>query len=84
MYVLLPALFTRSAAGSGHRATGGSPKNDRFLISWMSTTYEEGLEPSLHLPAPGSRTGRSWQATYKGKPQGKTENDNCSTKRRGQ
>jgi hypothetical protein len=34
-------------------------KNDRFLISWMSTMYEEDLEPNLNLPAPRSWTGRS-------------------------
>jgi hypothetical protein len=50
-------------------------KNDRFLVSRMSTTYEEGLEPTLHLPAPRSRMDRSRQATYEGKPQGKTIND---------
>jgi hypothetical protein len=49
--------------------------NDRFLISRMSTTYEEGLEPNLHLPAPRSRTDRSRQATYEGKPQRKIIND---------
>jgi hypothetical protein len=41
----------------------------------MSTTYEEGLEPNLHLLAPSSRMGRSRQATYEGKPQRKTVND---------
>jgi hypothetical protein len=50
-------------------------KNDRFLVSRMSTTYEEGLEPNLHLPAPHSRTGRSRQATYEGKPQRETVNN---------
>jgi hypothetical protein len=50
-------------------------KNDRFLVSRMSTTCEEGLEPNLRLPAPRSRTDRSLQATYEGKPQGKTVND---------
>jgi hypothetical protein len=50
-------------------------KNDRFLVNRMSTTYEEGLEPNLHLPAPHSRTGMSRQATYGGKPQRKTVND---------
>jgi hypothetical protein len=50
-------------------------KNDRSLVSRMSTTYEESLEPNLHLPAPRSRTGRSRQATYEGKPQRKTVND---------
>jgi hypothetical protein len=34
-------------------------KNDRFLVSRMSTTYEEGLEPNPHLPAPRSRMDRS-------------------------
>jgi hypothetical protein len=52
-----------------------APKNDRFLVSRMSITYEEGLKPNLHLPAPRSRTGRSRQATYEGKPQRKTVND---------
>jgi hypothetical protein len=50
-------------------------KNDRFLVSRMSTTYEEGLEPNLHLPALRSQTDRSRQATYEGKPQRKTVND---------
>jgi hypothetical protein len=50
-------------------------KNDRFLVSRMSTTYEEGLKPNLHIPASRSRTDRSWQATYEGKPQRKTVND---------
>jgi hypothetical protein len=50
-------------------------KNYRFLVSRMSTTYEEGLEPNLHLPAPRCRTGRSRQATCEGKPQRKTVND---------
>jgi hypothetical protein len=53
-------------------------KNDRFLVSRMSTTYEEGLEPNLRLPAPRSRTDRSRQATYEGKPQRKTVNDRKS------
>jgi hypothetical protein len=50
-------------------------KNDRFLISRMSTTYEEGLEPNLPLPALRSRMDRSRQATYEGKPQSRTVND---------
>jgi hypothetical protein len=50
-------------------------KNDRFLVSRTSTMYEEGLEPNLHLLAPRSRTGRSQQATYEGKPQRETVND---------
>jgi hypothetical protein len=50
-------------------------KNDRFLASRTSTTYEEGPEPNLHLSAPRSRTDRSRQATYEGKPQRKTVND---------
>jgi hypothetical protein len=50
-------------------------KNDRFLVSHMSTTYKEGLEPNLHLPALRSRTDRSRQATYEGKPQIRTIND---------
>jgi hypothetical protein len=53
-------------------------KNDRFLVSQMSTTYEEGLEPNLHLPVSCSRTDRSRQATYKGKPQRKIVNDRKS------
>jgi hypothetical protein len=44
----------------------------------MSTTCEFGLEPNLRPPAPRSRTGRSQQATYAGKPQGKTTNDKKS------
>jgi hypothetical protein len=52
-----------------------APKNDRFLISRMSTTYEEGLEPNLHLLALRSRTARSRQATYEGKPQSRIIND---------
>jgi hypothetical protein len=50
-------------------------KNDRSLVSRMSTTYEEGLEPNLLLLAPRSRTDRSWQTTYEGKPQSRTVND---------
>jgi hypothetical protein len=78
VYVLLPALFTWPVAGSGHRATAGCPKNDRFLVSRMSTTYEVGLEPNLHLPALRSWTDRSRQATYEEKPQRKTVNDRKS------
>jgi hypothetical protein len=37
--------------------------------------YEEGLRPNLHLSALGSQTDRSWQTTYEGKPQSRTEND---------
>jgi hypothetical protein len=44
----------------------------------MSTMYEVGLEPNLHLPAPRSQTDRSRQATYEGKPQRKTINDRMS------
>jgi hypothetical protein len=44
----------------------------------MSTAYEEGIEPNLHLPAPRSRTDRSRQATYEGKPQRKIVNDRKS------
>jgi hypothetical protein len=51
-----------------------APKNDRFLVSRMSTTYGEGLESNLHLPDPRSRTDRSRQATYKGKPQSRIVN----------
>jgi hypothetical protein len=53
-------------------------KNDRFLVSRMSTTYEEGIEPNLHLPAPRSRMDRRRHATYEGKPQRKTVNDRKS------
>jgi hypothetical protein len=53
-------------------------KNDRFLVIRMSTTYEEGLKPNLHLPALRSRMDRSRQATYGGKPQRKTVNDRKS------
>jgi hypothetical protein len=52
-----------------------APKNDRLLASQMSTTYEEGLEPNLHLSAPRSQTDRSRQAAYEEKPQSKTIND---------
>jgi hypothetical protein len=37
--------------------------------------YEEGLKPSLRLLALRSRTDRSRQATYEGKPQSRTTND---------
>jgi hypothetical protein len=40
--------------------------------------YEEGLEPNLRLLVPRSRTDRSRQATYEGKPQRKTVNDRKS------
>jgi hypothetical protein len=60
---------------SGTEPQPAALKNDRFLVSRMSTTYEEGLEPNLYLSAPRSRTGRSRQATYEGKPQRKTVND---------
>jgi hypothetical protein len=53
-------------------------KNDRFLVSRMSTTYEEDLELNLHLLAPRSWTDRSRQATYEGKPQRKTANNRKS------
>jgi hypothetical protein len=75
MYVLRPALFTWTVAGFEHRATAGCPKNDRSLVSRMSTTYEVGHEPNLHPPAPRSRADKSRQATYEGKPQRKTVND---------
>jgi hypothetical protein len=52
-----------------------APKNNRSPASQMSTTYEEGLEPNLHLPAPRSRMDRSRLTTYGGKPQSKTAND---------
>jgi hypothetical protein len=52
-----------------------APKNDRYLASRISTMYEEGLEPNLHLPAPRSRTDRSRHTTYEGKPQSRTTND---------
>jgi hypothetical protein len=60
---------------SGTEPQPAALKNDRFLISQMSTSYEQGLEPNLHLPAPRSRMGRSRQATCEGKPQRKTVND---------
>jgi hypothetical protein len=41
----------------------------------MSTTYEEGLKPNLHLLAPHSQADRGWQTTYEGKLQSKTAND---------
>jgi hypothetical protein len=63
-----PALGTKPQSAA-------QKKNDRYLVSRMSTTYEEGLEPNLHLLAPRSRTGRSRQATYEVKPQRKTVND---------
>jgi hypothetical protein len=44
---------------SGTEPQPAALKNDRFLISRMSTMYEEGLEPNLHLLALRSRTGRS-------------------------
>jgi hypothetical protein len=40
--------------------------------------YKEGLEPNFHLPALRSRTDRSRQATYEGKPQSKTVNNRKS------
>jgi hypothetical protein len=60
---------------SGTEPQPTSLKNDRFLVSRTSTTYEEGLKPNLHLPAPRSRTDRSRQATYEGKTQRETVND---------
>jgi hypothetical protein len=52
-----------------------APKIDRSLVSRMSTTYEEGLKPNLHLPAPLSRADRNRQAAYEGKPQSRTASD---------
>jgi hypothetical protein len=54
--------------GPGTEPQPAAPKNDWLLASRTNTTYEEGLEPNLHLPALRSRTDRSRQATYKGKP----------------
>jgi hypothetical protein len=62
-------------SASGTEPQPAAPKSDQFLVSQMSTTYEEGLEPNLHLPAPHSWTDRSRQATYEGKPQSRTVND---------
>jgi hypothetical protein len=74
MFCFLHYSLDRQPA-PGTEPQSAALKNDRFLISRMSTTYEEGLEPNLHLPAPRSRTDRSRQATYEGKPQRKTVND---------
>jgi hypothetical protein len=52
-----------------------APKKDRSLASRMSTSYEEGLEPNLHLSVSLSQMGRSRQATYEGKPQSRIAND---------
>jgi hypothetical protein len=73
---LLYSLDRQSAPGTEPQPA--ALKNDQLLISRMSTTYEEGLEPNLHLPAPRSWTYRSRQATYEGKPQRKTVNDRKS------
>jgi hypothetical protein len=82
MFCFLRCSLDRQPA-PGTEPQPAAPKNDRFLISQMSTMYEEGLEPNLHLPAPRSRTDRSRQATYEGKPQNRTINDrkNRSTRR---
>jgi hypothetical protein len=70
------SLDRQSAPGTEPQPT--ALKNNRSLVSQMSTMYEEGLKPNLHLPAPRSRTNRSRQATYEGKPQRKTVNDRKS------
>jgi hypothetical protein len=77
MFCFLRYLLDRQPA-PGTEPQPAALKNDLFLVSRMSTTYEEGLEPNLHLPAPHSRTDRSRQATYEGKPQRKTVNDRKS------
>jgi hypothetical protein len=74
MFCLLRYSLDRQPA-PGTEPQLAALKNDRFLVSRMSTTYEEGIKPNLHLPAPRSRTDRSRQATYEGKPQRKTAND---------
>jgi hypothetical protein len=85
MFCFLRYSLDRQPA-PGTEPQPAAPKNDRCLLSRMSTTYEEGLEPNLHLPALRSRTDRSRQATYEGKPHGRTANDrkNRSTRRPGQ
>jgi hypothetical protein len=74
MFCFLRYSLDRQSA-PGTEPQPAALKNDRFLISRMSTTHEEGLEPNLHLPAPRSRMGRSQQATCEGKPQRETVND---------
>jgi hypothetical protein len=74
MFCFLRYSLDRQPA-PGTEPQPAAPKNDRFLVSRMSTTYEEGLEPNLHLPASRSQTDRSRQATYEGKPQNRTAND---------
>jgi hypothetical protein len=70
MFCFLRYSLDRQPA-SGTEPQPVALKNNRFLVSQMSTTYEEGLEPNFHLPAPHSRTNRNRQATYEGKPQRK-------------
>jgi hypothetical protein len=74
MFCFLRYSFDRQPA-LGTEPQPAAPKNERFLASRMSTAYEEGLEPNLCLPAPCSRTDRSRQTTYEGKPQSRTAND---------
>jgi hypothetical protein len=77
MFCFLRYSLGRQPA-SGTEPQPAALKNNRFLVNRMSTMYEEGLEPNLRLPAPHSRTDRSRQATYEGKPQRKTINDRKS------
>jgi hypothetical protein len=74
MFCFMRYSLDRQTA-SGTEPQPAALKNNQFLVSRMSTTYEEGLEPNLHLPAPCIQTDRSRQATYEGKPQRKTVND---------
>jgi hypothetical protein len=74
MFCFLRYSLDRQPA-PGTEPQPATPKNDRSLASRMSTVYEEGLEPNLHLPALRSRTNRSRQTTYGGKPQSKIAND---------
>jgi hypothetical protein len=74
MFCFLRYSLDRQPA-PGTEPQPAAPKNDGSLASRMSTTYKEGLEPNLCLPAPRSRTDRSRQATYEGKPQSRTIND---------
>jgi hypothetical protein len=74
MFCFLRYSLDRQPA-PGTEPQPAAPKNDQSLASWMSTAYEEGLEPNLRLPALRSRTDRSWQATYEGKLQSRTTND---------
>jgi hypothetical protein len=74
MFCFLRYSLDRQPA-PGTEPQPAAQKNDRFLVSRMSTLYEEGLEPNLHLPASRSLMNRSRQATYEGKPLRKTVND---------